>query len=100
MSKMIDSYNAYLKRWHTEHPNVVQPVHLEHVDLLLFVMRTPLTHVCKYWQEFGSVYRMEDGSIYEVVMRGPRPLIACFESEADWRAYDHPSTIRQYHDQW
>lgn len=100
MSQMIRSYEAYLERWKLEHPNVVQPMHLQQKDALPFWKEKSFTTICKYWQDFGNVYEMSNGQVYEVVMQGPRSLIACFESMIDWLTYDHPATIRQHHDQW
>jgi hypothetical protein len=100
MSKMIASYNAYLERWRAEHPNVVQPRILEDACSTNLWRGESFTTVCRYWQDFGNVYLMPNGHVYEVVMRSTRPLIACFSSLEEWRAYDQPSTIRQYHDEW
>lgn len=97
MSKMIDSYNAYLARWRTEHPHVVQPVLLKHEDMPQ--RRQVIAKVCKVWSDFGDVVLFEDGRVAEY---GPNWIrnIAVFPDEQTWRAYDAPSTIRQYHDQW
>jgi hypothetical protein len=98
MSKMIDAYNAYLKRWHAEHPNVVQPVIMKHEDMPKERVRL-LGKVCKYRQDFGDVVLFSDGRVAEYDSGWMRN-IAVFPNEQTWRAYDHPSTIRQYHDQW
>jgi len=109
MSQMIASYRAYLEKWKVEHPHVPKPkivvcnmFDTEDEDLLYLTehhsKRRILTHTCKVWDAFGEVAHLPDGRVFEILNKDNKWLFAIFLSLEDWKTYDSPMTIRQYHD--
>jgi uncharacterized protein (DUF1330 family) len=98
-SQTIAAYQAYLERFYETHKDMKEPTAVESALFDMKSVKHILTYVPRYWPDFGTVYLMKDGTVWETVMSGPRLMIVRFNNEMEWRCYQKPATIRQYHDQ-
>lgn len=99
-SQTIAAYQAYLERFHAEHQGMKEPTPVDSKQFAPSLTKKVLTHIPRYWSDFGTVYLMQDGTVWETLMQGPRMMIVRFNNELEWRCYEKPQTICQYHDQW
>jgi hypothetical protein len=111
-SQSFLAYNAYLQTWKDQHHDILdlkpvtydvslaQPLPSELKPYWRAGHALMIHTSCKYWQDFGTVWKLNDGQVYEVLCKNGRTHIAVFKSHDDWKRYDVPMTIRQYLDQW